>query len=91
MRDFFLLLLFFISLSAQAQKTVFWPPQWNERGDDFYNRLSYDRSYQSDNFVIFWGDLVGTDPANYHDADKRFNPRSVADTLEKYIRVLLRS
>lgn len=83
MRDFFLLLLFFISLSAQAQKTVFWPPQWNERGDDFYNRLSYDRSYQSDNFVIFWGDLVGTDPANYHDADKRFNPRSVADTLEK--------
>lgn len=72
----------FCSLTAFSQKTVFWPNEWNNPNDDFYNRLSYDRSYQSDNFVIFWGDLVGTNPANYSDPAKRFNPVSVADTLE---------
>lgn len=78
----FLHFLFLIPISMVAQKTVFWPTEWDNPRDDFYGRLSYDRSYQSENFVIFWGDLVGTDPASYPDAAKRFDPAFVAGILE---------
>ena len=74
-------LLFFICITVQAQKTVFRPTEWNNSGHEYYNRMSDSRMYESENFVLFWGDLVGTNPENYN-GDLRFNPRAVADTLE---------
>lgn len=64
-----------------AQKTVFRPTEWSNTGNEYYNRMADNRKYESENFVLFWGDIVGTNPENYS-GDLRFNPKSVADTLE---------
>lgn len=47
------------------------------------NTWSWSKSYQSANFVVFWGNIVGTSPATYSDPNLRFNPQSICDTLEK--------
>lgn len=69
-------------ITTHAQKTVFTPTEWSNSGHEYYNRMSPDRMYQSDNFVLYWGDLVGTNPQNASDAGLRFNPKAVADTFE---------
>lgn len=66
---------------AYAQKTVYTPRAFST--DAALSTWSADRSYQSANFVLFWGNVVGTNPATYSDANLRFNPQSVCDTLEK--------
>lgn len=63
-----------------AQKTVFIPSEFSSAP---LNTWSYSKSYQSANFVVFWGNVVGTSPATYSDPNLRFNPQSVCDTLEK--------
>lgn len=68
--------------TIKAQKTVFTPNEWSNSNHEYYNRMSPDRTYQSPNFVIYWGDLVGTNPQNASDASLRFNPQAVADTFE---------
>lgn len=73
-------LLFYSTLFAQ--KTVFTPTEWSNANHEYYNRMSPDRMYQSANFVLYWGDLVGTNPQNASDANLRFNPQAVADTFE---------
>ncbi|MBP7792883.1 MAG: hypothetical protein KA120_07470, partial [Candidatus Goldbacteria bacterium] len=74
------------NISLFAAKSVFIP---NEFSNYPLNQWSWDKSYQSDNFVVFWGPIVGTDPANYSDANLRFNPSNVCNYLEtafaKYI------
>lgn len=70
------------SLVLSAQKTVFTPTEWSNTGHEFYNRMSPDRMAQSANFVMYWGDLVGTNPQSAFDANLRFNPRAVLDTFE---------
>jgi uncharacterized repeat protein (TIGR02543 family) len=84
MRKIFLATIAVLSsvCTAFGQKTVFRPTEWNNTGHEYYGRMSNDRMYESENFVVFWGDLVGTNPATYPVADLRFNPRSIADTLE---------
>ena len=64
-----------------AQKTVFIPSEFSS--DAALKTWSWDKSYQSANFVLFWGNVVGTNPATYSDANLRFNPQSICDTLEK--------
>jgi carbonic anhydrase/acetyltransferase-like protein (isoleucine patch superfamily) len=64
-----------------AQKTVYIPKDFTT--NPFLRNYSMQRSYQTANFVLFWGDVVGTDPANYSNPDLRFNPQSICDTLEK--------
>lgn len=76
-----LYLLSGICLCAFAQKTVYIPNAFNT--DPALSTWSWDKSYQSANFVLFWGNVVGTNPAAYADANLRFNPQSVCDTLEK--------
>src|SRR5690349_2826070 len=66
---------------ALAQKTVYIPNAFTT--DPALSTWSWDKSYQSANFVLFWGNVVGTNPATYSDANLRFNPQSVCDTLEK--------
>lgn len=75
-----LLLCLLLTGSISAQKTVYIPAEFSSAP---LNTWSYSKSYQSANFIVFWGNVVGTDPANYSDANLRFNPRSVCDTLEK--------
>ena len=66
---------------ALAQKTVYIPNAFTT--DPALRTWSWDKSYQSANFVLFWGNVVGINPATYSDANLRFNPQSVCDTLEK--------
>jgi len=79
-------LLFVVLLSCSinvfSQKTLFTPTEWSDPANEFYNNVSTTRKYESTNFVVYWGDKVGTDPSTYSDAALRFVPRSVADTLE---------
>ena len=78
---FVFLLLVFIG-PVYAQKTVYKPAEWSRVGTPYYGLLNDTRSYQSANFVIFWGDAVGNDPNTATPANRRFNPRGVCDTLE---------
>ncbi|USN99940.1 MAG: hypothetical protein H6810_04565 [Phycisphaeraceae bacterium] len=70
-----LIALLALALPAWA-KTVYWPSQFNQ-----YPEVSYDRSAESDNFVVFWGTLAGLDPTTAP-ADIRFDPASVLSQLE---------
>lgn len=83
MKNKLLLLLFMcFAFSLSAQKTVFTPTEWSNSGHEYYNRMAANRMYQSANFVLYWGDLVGTTPTTASDASLRFNPQSIADTFE---------
>ncbi|GAA3935040.1 T9SS type A sorting domain-containing protein [Chitinophaga oryziterrae] len=75
-----LLLCLLITGSVAAQKTVYIPAEFSTAP---LNTWSYSKSYQSANFIVFWGNVVGTDPANYSDPNLAFNPQSICDTLEK--------
>lgn len=77
-----LVVVFLSSYFAIAQKTLFTPTEWSDPNNEFYNKVSNTRKYESTNFVLYWGDKVGTNPAAYADAALRFTPKSVADTLE---------
>jgi uncharacterized repeat protein (TIGR02543 family) len=77
-----LLILCCLSLFSQAQKALYWPSDFTNPASEFYNNISNTRRYESTNFVLYWGDKVGTDPTTYSDATLRFNPKSIADTLE---------
>lgn len=74
-----LLCLLFTGITA-AQKSVFIPSEFSSAP---LNTWSYSKSYQSANFIVFWGNVVGTDPASYSDPNLAFNPQSICDTLEK--------
>lgn len=68
--------LVFPALMA-AQKTVFIPAEWDDRDIPY----SMERSYQSDNFILFWGEKAGTDPQTAPE-DIRFEPSQTAAILE---------
>lgn len=84
MKNTFLLTIFcsILFTNVFAQKSVFMPTEWNDPANEYYNRMSVTRQYQSANFVLWWGDLVGTNPTTATDVNLRFNPQSVADTFE---------
>jgi|GEM_PF-2944153 len=75
-----LLLCLLITGSVAAQKTIYIPAEFSTAP---LNTWSYSKSYQSANFIVFWGNVVGTNPASYSDPNLAFNPQSVCDTLEK--------
>jgi len=51
------------------------------------NEWSYDKSVQSDNFIIFWGAKVGTTPLNPANGDQNlaFDPVDMLNKLEYYL------
>ena len=82
----FAVLLFVIFTSGVfAAKTVFIPTEFASLGLDW----DMTRSYQTDNFICFWGTLAGADPTICADTTLRFDPALVCNTLEtiyaKYI------
>src|SRR5665811_1076832 len=82
-------LLFYGSFSflhAQA-KTVFIPTEFTT--DPALSLYSMTRSYQTANFICFWGPVVGNNPVTYSDPNLAFDPVTVCNILEsvyaKYI------
>lgn len=75
------MLLLCLSVQASAQKQVYIPKIFST--DPALSTWSNSRSVQSENFVCFWGPVVGEHPENYSDPNLRFTPAHVLDTLEK--------
>ncbi len=74
-----LLLLSLVTLVAHGQKQVYIPPEFSNAP---LNEWSWDKTYESDNFVVFWGNVVGTDPINYSNSDLAFDPAELTGYLE---------
>ena len=74
---FFGLILSFVPVNMFSQKSVWIPSEWEQRDIPY----SMERSYQSDNFILFWGEKAGTDPLNAP-GDISFNPAETASILE---------
>lgn len=64
-------------LVVSAQKQVHIPSEWDSRGIPW----SMERSYQSDNFIIFWGEKAGDNPMTAPQ-EISFDPAQTADFLE---------
>ena len=77
-----LLILCIFSIRGFAQKQVYIPNEFSDPNNPFHE-WSWDKSYQSANFVVFWGNKVGTDPSNHPNSDLRFAPSTVAGYLEQ--------
>src|SRR5688572_27284676 len=77
MNYLFLFLAFFPSL-VLSQKQVYIPIEWQQGNFDY----SFNRALQSDNFVVFWGPLAGTDPSQAP-AEIAFNPQQILATAEE--------
>jgi carbonic anhydrase/acetyltransferase-like protein (isoleucine patch superfamily) len=65
-------MFFLIAINVFAEKTVYIPNDFNNNKHIFEPRWSY----ESANFVVFWGSKVGETPTN-------FNPETICDDLEK--------
>ncbi|MCB0663460.1 MAG: hypothetical protein KDC24_12020, partial [Saprospiraceae bacterium] len=65
-----------------AQKSVYIPAYLQNTNDPNGAQFSWDKTDQSENFILIWGNTVGTDPANYSDPDLRFAPQAILDTME---------
>lgn len=71
----FLLLIF--PLISTAQKQVYIPQEWQQGSLDY----SFDRSRESENFIMFWGPLAGGNPTQAP-PDIAFNPDFILETAE---------
>ena len=69
-------------MQLKAQKQVFIPTEFTT--DPALSTWSYSRSAQSENFVLFWGATVGTDPSSYSDPNLRFTPAVVLDIWTQF-------
>ncbi len=69
------------SVNLLAQKQVYIPQEWRQGQFDY----SFDRSAESDNFVIFWGPKVASDPTK-SSPDIAFDPAFILETAEDLYR-----
>lgn len=65
-----------------AQKTVYIPNYLKDLNNVDGKQFSWDKTYQTDNFILIWGETVGTDPKSYSDKSLQFDPVAVLDTME---------
>ena len=75
-----------MSLTAQAQKKAYVPAYIRDTSTIEGRQFSWDKTAQSENFFLIWGDAVGTKPAEYSDPNLRFDPRQILDTMEYIFR-----
>lgn len=73
-----LLFILLTPLTLPAQKEIYIPIEWQQGSLDY----SLDRSAQSDNFIVFWGPLAGTDPTQAP-AEIVFDPHTILTTAEE--------
>ncbi len=83
MRIIFLLLALVLACSLGfGQKQVYIPNYLNNASDINGAQFTMDKTAQSTNFILIWGNTVGTDPSSYSDPDLAFHPQAVLDTME---------
>ena len=78
----FLFMCGIISVQTSAQKQVYIPNEFSDPNNPFHE-WSWGKTYQSENFVIFWGNEVGTNPETHQNPDLQFVPSEVAGYLEQ--------
>jgi hypothetical protein len=71
-----------LSIQLTAQKSVHIPNYLQNPNDVNGAQFTWSKTAQSANFILIWGNTVGTDPANYPDPDLQFNPARILDTME---------
>lgn len=76
-----ILVLWIGGIPCYGQKEVFIPNEWST--DPALQEWSWDRSYESENFVVFWGPRLSSDPTEASNPDLQFDPEAITDTLEK--------
>jgi hypothetical protein len=79
------LLLYIFCLSFNegfSQKQAYIPNFLLNSSNPNAAQFSWDKTYQSPNFVIVWGNTVGANPVTYSDPDLAFDPASIASYLE---------
>lgn len=77
-----LLITSFISGLSYAQKTLYIPSFLQGSNNSNSIQFSWDKTYQSANFIIMWGNTVGTNPVAYNNPDLAFDPVGIANYLE---------
>lgn len=65
-----------------AQKRAYIPAYIRDTTTVEGRQFTWSKTAQSANFLMIWGDSVGTDPAKFPGADLRFDPKQVLDTME---------
>lgn len=78
----FVIGLLLISNFLIAQKSVYIPNYLRDTNDPNGAQFTWDKTAESDNFILIWGNTVGTDPANHPDPDLQFVPQQLLDTME---------
>lgn len=78
----YIFLFFFHFQLLNAQKMPYVPHFLRDPANVNSAQFSWDKTYQSENFLIIWGNTVGTNPETYSDQRLRFNPASIAGFLE---------
>ena len=68
--------------SSSAQKTPYIPNFLLDTANPNAAQFSWNKTYQSTNFVIIWGNTVGTNSITFSNPDLAFNPALIAAFLE---------
>ena len=69
------------TLSAQL-KRAYIPAYIRDTTTVEGRQFTWSKTAQSKNFLMIWGDSVGTDPSKFANPDLRFSPMQVLDTME---------
>ena len=81
-RTLYTLSLLGIATLVFSQKSVHIPNYLQNPNDVNGAQFSWNKTAQSGNFILIWGNTVGTNPANYPDPNLAFNPSKILDTME---------
>ncbi|MEP6646062.1 MAG: DUF6055 domain-containing protein, partial [Saprospiraceae bacterium] len=82
MKLYFIALCCIFSQILFAQKNAYIPLYLQDTTNVDGKQFTWDKTAESDNFILIWGNTVGTDPSSYSDPNLAFNPQVILDTLE---------
>ena len=77
----FLVIIFWASHSF-TQKTLHIPLYLQDTNTVDGSQFTMNKTAESANFIIIWGNTVGTDPVNSPNPNLAFNPQAILDTME---------
>ena len=75
-----------IPIDADAQKQAYVPAYIRDTNTVEGRQFSWDKTAQSTNFLLIWGDGVGPSPQTFTDPNLRFDPKQILDTMEYIFR-----
>jgi hypothetical protein len=75
-------ILFLFSTIIYAQKQAYIPTFLLDTSNPNAAQFTWTKTFESTNFIIIWGNTVGTNPVSYSNPDLAFNPVSIAAYLE---------